>query len=73
MEIVKTKQRYKCDFCSRRSTKKTMETHEKICWNNPNRHCELCKDKNCVDLVEMNKVIQCIPCSKISSKEEKQN
>ena len=38
-------QKYKCDFCKRRSTKSAMERHEKICFRNPNRYCDYCKNK----------------------------
>ena len=44
MKPVKTIQKYKCDFCKRRSTKSSMEAHEKICFRNPKRFCELCKN-----------------------------
>lgn len=48
MKPVKTKPRFKCDFCRRVSTKGAMETHEKICWKNPNRYCELCDNRGYV-------------------------
>ena len=45
MKTVKTLQKYKCDFCRRRSIKTAMERHEKICFRNPNRYCDYCKNK----------------------------
>lgn len=44
MKKVLTRQKYKCDFCKRRSTKTAMENHEKICFRNPNRVCPTCKN-----------------------------
>lgn len=44
MKAVKTLQKYKCDFCKRRSVKSAMERHEKVCWRNPNRICPLCEN-----------------------------
>lgn len=45
MKPVKTLPKFKCDFCKRRSTKASMEKHEKICFRNPNRFCEYCQNK----------------------------
>ena len=45
MKLVKSKPRFKCDFCRRVSGKVAMENHEKICYKNPNRFCENCKNK----------------------------
>lgn len=40
---VKTRPKFKCQFClSYRATLKTVERHEGFCWQNPNRHCDLC-------------------------------
>lgn len=44
MRQIKTRPRFHCDFCSHTSTKAAMESHERICWKNPNRHCESCND-----------------------------
>lgn len=44
MKLVKSLPKYKCDFCKRRSVKSAMERHEKICFRNPDRYCELCKN-----------------------------
>lgn len=45
MKAVKTIQKYKCDFCKRRSIKAAMERHEKVCYRNPNRFCDYCENK----------------------------
>jgi hypothetical protein len=49
MKEVKSQKRYKCDFCKRRSTKSAMELHEKRCFRNPNRFCELCQNKGYIE------------------------
>ncbi len=48
MKAVRTQQKYKCDFCKRRSIKSAMERHEKVCYRNPNRFCGLCENKGFV-------------------------
>jgi len=45
MKPVKTMQRYKCDFCSKRSVKSVIAIHEKRCFRNPNRYCDFCDNK----------------------------
>lgn len=45
MKLIKTKPRYKCDFCRHTAGLVGMTTHEKICWKNPNRYCDYCKNK----------------------------
>src|SRR3990167_10057923 len=45
MKEVKVMPRFKCDFCNRRSTKASMTQHEKVCFRNPNRFCDYCKNK----------------------------
>lgn len=49
---VKTLQRYKCDFCKKRSTKSVIEKHEKRCFRNPNRFCDYCNNKGKIHVVE---------------------
>lgn len=49
---VKTLQRYKCDFCKKRSTKSVIEKHEKRCFRNPNRFCDNCKNEGVVETFE---------------------
>jgi len=73
MKEVKTQKRYKCDFCKRRSTKSSMEAHEKICYRNPKRFCELCKNKGVVreyinDDGSLYVDEPCIYCSKFDPK-----
>lgn len=45
MKPVKTLQKYKCDFCKKRSVKSAMEKHEKRCFRNPNRYCDYCDNQ----------------------------
>jgi len=45
MKKVKTQQRYKCDFCKKRSIKHIIELHEKRCFRNPKRFCDYCENK----------------------------
>ncbi len=45
MKAVITQQKYKCDFCKRRSVRAAMEKHEKRCFRNPNRFCDTCENK----------------------------
>lgn len=45
MRPVKTQPRFRCDFCRKVSTRAAMEKHERICWNNPDRYCDLCDNK----------------------------
>ena len=72
MKLIKSRPRYRCDFCLRTATKPYMEAHEKICWKNPNRFCELCENKGYYyeDYgVEGASAIkeECIYCSKFNS------
>lgn len=46
MRLIKTKPRFRCDFCSRVSTEAPMKRHERICWRNPNRQCDMCGNKS---------------------------
>lgn len=45
MRPVKTQPRFHCDFCSRVSTRASMERHEGICWRNPDRFCPSCENR----------------------------
>ena len=45
MKPVKTLQKYKCDFCKKRGIKSATERHEKICFRNPHRYCDLCHNR----------------------------
>lgn len=45
LRSIKTLPRFHCDYCSHTSTEKAMIAHEKICWLNPNRYCDSCKNE----------------------------
>jgi len=72
MKPVKTQQRYKCDFCKKRSTKHNMELHEKRCFRNPNRYCDYCENKGYTnetpDLQFAPLKIDCPYCKKFDKK-----
>ena len=43
MRPIKTRPRFHCDFCSYTSSSVSgMTAHERRCWANPNRICDLC-------------------------------
>ncbi len=44
MLAIKTQQRYKCDFCKKKSIKSAMLRHEIQCYRNPNRVCQACNN-----------------------------
>src|ERR1039458_3706726 len=47
MRPVKTRPRWRCDFCRYSSSSVTgMEVHERRCWKNPNRICDLCGNRS---------------------------
>lgn len=62
MKIVKTLQKYKCDFCKKRSIKSAMERHEKVCFRNPNRFCPECKNTGEVEVVLVEHYTSVEPC-----------
>ncbi len=74
MKLIKTKPKYRCDFCRHSAGIVGMTTHEKICWKNPNRYCEFCKNKGTYveihgDLIEegdggLSETLPCGYCSK---------
>ena len=68
---VKSQQKYKCDFCKKRSVKSAMERHEKICFRNPDRYCDFCDNKGEVDegIEDYTYMIPCIYCSKFDKKQ----
>lgn len=46
MRPVKTKQRYRCDYCRYTSSSVPgMARHEGICWRNPDRYCPNCSNR----------------------------
>lgn len=42
--LIKTRPRYRCEFCRHIATTPAIERHERICWKNPNRYCDLCEN-----------------------------
>ena len=51
MRPVKTRPRFRCDFCRYTSSSVSgMEAHEKRCWRNPDRICGLCGGKQYYDV-----------------------
>lgn len=45
MKAVRTLQKYKCDFCTKRMVKQAMERHEPRCYRNPKRYCDYCENQ----------------------------
>ena len=45
MKKIRIIQRYKCDFCQRRSIKHVIALHEKRCYRNPDRFCDYCQNR----------------------------
>jgi hypothetical protein len=41
---VKSKPRFKCDFCRRVATEAAIARHEPLCYKNPDRFCPTCKN-----------------------------
>lgn len=73
MKLVKTMPKYKCDFCNRRSTRATMELHEKRCYRNPNRFCDACDNTRFVDAgADVPGELPCPYCSKFDPKQLKE-
>ena len=73
MKPVRTLQKYKCDFCKRRGIKTAIEKHEKICFRNPDRYCELCHNTGEVteDISGDGSLVSrepCVYCSKFDPK-----
>lgn len=71
MKAVKTRARFQCDFCKRRSTKSVMELHEKRCYRNPNRFCDYCENKGHITEEYgdgMSNDIPCNYCAKFDAK-----
>lgn len=77
MRPVKTKPRFKCDFCRFTATEPTVKKHEPRCWGNPDRYCDYCNNKGHItvvhgDLVEegdcgLSQDIPCPYCSQFRS------
>jgi len=73
MKEVKTQQRYKCDFCKKRSTKSVMELHEKRCFRNPSRFCDFCENNGfTMETIAEDfpaQKVDCIYCSSFNKKQ----
>lgn len=52
MTPVVTRQRYRCDFCTKRGTRLKMEFHERNCYKNPHRICSNCNNTGSVTTTE---------------------
>lgn len=49
--LVKSLPKYKCQYClSYRAILRSVNKHEIICWQNPNRYCDMCKNTGKVGL-----------------------
>jgi hypothetical protein len=44
MKAIRTRQRYRCDYCKHTGTKDSMLRHEERCFKNPNRYCRYCRN-----------------------------
>jgi len=64
MKLVKTRTRYRCDFCARTSTRAAMEAHERMCWRNPDRHCPSCNNTGFYPRESWEPEEPCYYCSK---------
>jgi hypothetical protein len=62
MKLIKSKPRYRCDFCKHTSMEAAMKRHEVICFRNPDRYCELCGNKGEYTEVYDEGLSQTIPC-----------
>ncbi len=47
--LVNSKPRFRCDFCRYQATEPTVIRHERFCWNNPDRFCDLCQNEGWID------------------------
>lgn len=76
MKPIRTRPKFRCDFCRYSATAPAVEKHEKICWLNPNRYCQMCQNRgyyfdvyDTVDGATAPK-IPCPYCSKFTTKEQ---
>lgn len=74
MQAVRTQQKFKCDFCKKRSVRHVIELHEKRCFRNPNRHCDACDNTGFVTndygMYPLQAVKEpCLYCSKFDPKQ----
>ena len=49
MKPVKTRPKFRCDFCRKTGVRESIERHEPICWQNPNRFCPACKNTGVIE------------------------
>lgn len=78
MKEVKVQRRYRCNFCKYKATKRRMEWHEPMCFRNPERFCENCRNRGYTtechgDLIEkddcgLSEEIPCPYCSRLDKK-----
>lgn len=69
MKPIRTRPKFRCDFCRYTATAPSVENHEKICWLNPNRFCPLCKNTGQTIVVD-HLTEPCYYCSKFTTKEQ---
>ena len=75
MKPVRTLPRFKCDFCSRRSTAQSMAKHEPRCFRNPNRFCDYCENTGFTDMdmsfdiYDYHEKMPCHYCAKFNVKQ----
>lgn len=62
MKPVKTLQRYKCDFCKKRSVKHIIAKHEKSCYRNPKRFCDNCNNTGITREELVDPIYGDVPC-----------
>lgn len=68
-KLIKTKPKYRCDFCRYTATLRTISKHENLCWLNPDRMCPRCKNTGLVS-DEIAGVANCPYCEKYTTKEQ---
>lgn len=75
--LMKTKPKYRCQFCRYAATLPSVEKHEKICWRNPDRFCPNCKNTGQQYLIggdgDPMYTEPCIYCSKNTTREQWEN
>lgn len=45
MKPIRTQPRFRCDFCKKAGGARAIKAHEKICFKNPKRWCDLCENQ----------------------------
>jgi hypothetical protein len=69
MRPIKTRQRYKCDFCKKVGVKSSIEKHEKKCYRNPDRYCDECGNKGFTVEYPSGEATDCYACKKYDREE----